>query len=87
MREWLGEDPYIAGRRQGKVEIGALAAGQSSAVIREVLPAAEIVRRLREETLAALSGAHLPELAVGPAREREAVRLRRGRFTAPRPCG
>ena len=56
MTEWLGEDPYIAGRRQGKVAIGALAAGQSSAVIHKVLPVAEIVEQLRRETLAALAG-------------------------------
>jgi enoyl-[acyl-carrier protein] reductase II len=52
--EWLGEDPYTTGRFEGKVETGALAAGQSSAVIRDVLPAAEIVARLVEETEAAL---------------------------------
>jgi enoyl-[acyl-carrier protein] reductase II len=56
MNEWLGEDPYIAGRRQGNVAIGALAAGQSSAVIHEVLPVAKIVQRLAEETRAALAG-------------------------------
>jgi enoyl-[acyl-carrier protein] reductase II len=49
MQEWLGEDPYTAGRFEGKIEIGALAAGQSSALIREVLPAGEIVRRIVEE--------------------------------------
>ncbi len=62
MSEWLGEDPYIAGRRQGKVGIGALAAGQSAAVIHEVLPVAEIVRRLTAETQSALAG-----VAVGSA--------------------
>ncbi len=59
MQEWLGEDPYVAGRFEGKVEIGALAAGQSSALIREVLPAAEIVRRIVAEAdreLTRLSG-------------------------------
>jgi len=55
MNEWLGEDPYIAGRRKGNVAVGALAAGQSSAVIHEVLPVAEIVRRLARETEAALA--------------------------------
>ncbi len=54
MREWLGEDPYLAGRREGKIEIGALAAGQSSALIREVLPAGEIVRRIVGEADRAL---------------------------------
>jgi enoyl-[acyl-carrier protein] reductase II len=62
MSEWLGEDPYIAGRRKGNVAIGALAAGQSSAVIHEVLPVADIVRSLSEETQAALAG-----VRVGPA--------------------
>jgi enoyl-[acyl-carrier protein] reductase II len=59
MQRWLGEDPYVTGRFEGKVETGALAAGQSSAVIREVLPAAEIVRRIvaeAEEALARLTG-------------------------------
>jgi len=44
--EWLGEDPYIAGRRQGKTDVGALAAGQSSVLIHEVLPAREIIERI-----------------------------------------
>ena len=52
--EWLGEDPYTTGRFDGKVETGALAAGQSAAVIKEVLPAKEILRALVEETEAAL---------------------------------
>jgi enoyl-[acyl-carrier protein] reductase II len=52
--EWLGEDPYTTGRFEGKVETGALAAGQSSGVIQEVQPVAEIMRRLIEETSAAL---------------------------------
>ena len=56
MTEWLGEDPYIAGRRQGKTEIGALAAGQSAAVIDKVLPVSEIVEALTRETVAALRG-------------------------------
>ena len=54
MQEWLGEDPYVAGRFEGKVDIGALAAGQSSALIHEVLPAAEILRRVVAETEEAL---------------------------------
>lgn len=53
--KWLGEDPYIAGRRQGKTDIGALAAGQSAALIHEVLPAGEIVRRIAAEAEAALA--------------------------------
>ena len=55
MRDWLGEDPYIAGRRKGNVDLGELAAGQSAGVIHDVMPAAEIVRRLSEETAAALT--------------------------------
>lgn len=49
MQEWLGEDPYIAGRFEGKTDIGALAAGQSSALIRDVLPAGDIVRAIVSE--------------------------------------
>ena len=52
--EWLGEDPYTTGRFEGKIETGALAAGQSSAVIREVLPARKIMQTLLAETNAAL---------------------------------
>ena len=52
--EWLGEDPYTTGRFEGKVETGALAAGQSSGIIREVLPSREIVQALISETNAAL---------------------------------
>ncbi len=47
--EWLGTDPYMAGRRDGKTDIGALAAGQSSALIHEVKPAGDIVRDLMAE--------------------------------------
>jgi enoyl-[acyl-carrier protein] reductase II len=53
--EWLGQDPYIAGRREGKVGIGALAAGQSSALIHAVKPAGDILHDIiseAEETLA-----------------------------------
>lgn len=57
MREWLGEDPYIAGRREGDVAKGALAAGQSAAVIHQVLSVAEIVQRLARETRTALDAA------------------------------
>lgn len=52
--EWLGEDPYRTGRFEGKVSTGALAAGQSAAVIHEVLPAGEIVRRIVAEAEQAL---------------------------------
>jgi enoyl-[acyl-carrier protein] reductase II len=52
--EWLGEDPYTTGRFEGKVETGALAAGQSAAVIEQVLPAGEIVSRLIDETTRSL---------------------------------
>ena len=55
MREWLGADPYIAGRREGNVEIGALAAGQSAALIHEVLPAGDIVRNIMGEAEQALA--------------------------------
>ena len=53
--EWLGENPYVAGRFGGKVEQGALAAGQSSVLVEEVLPAGEIVRRVIAEADATLS--------------------------------
>lgn len=52
--KWLGEDPYIAGRRQGKVDVGALAAGQSSALVHDVRPAAEIVADLARELASSL---------------------------------
>ena len=52
--EWLGEDPYMAGRRDGKTDIGALAAGQSSALIHDIKPAAEIVAELMEQASEAL---------------------------------
>jgi len=52
--EWLGEDPYTTGRFEGKVETGALAAGQSAGIIREVLPSREIVQALISETTVAL---------------------------------
>jgi enoyl-[acyl-carrier protein] reductase II len=55
MAKWLGEDPYIAARYEGKVEIGALAAGQSSVLIHEVLPAGEIVRKIVAEAEEALT--------------------------------
>jgi enoyl-[acyl-carrier protein] reductase II len=55
MQRWLGEDPYTAGRIEGRIEVGALAAGQSSAVIDEVLPVAEIIANLISEAEAALA--------------------------------
>ena len=54
MQRWLGEDPYTAGRIEGRIEIGALAAGQSSAVIDEVLPVAQIIESVMAEAEAAL---------------------------------
>jgi enoyl-[acyl-carrier protein] reductase II len=54
MADWLGQDAYTAGRYEGKVDIGALAAGQSSALIHEVLPAETIVRNIVAEATAAL---------------------------------
>ena len=53
--EWLGEDPYIAARRKGRIDKGAMAAGQSSVLIHELMPAAEIIERLVVETRGALS--------------------------------
>ena len=55
MQEWLGEDPYVTGRFEGRVETGALAAGQSSALVHDVLPAGEIVRNLVAEAERALA--------------------------------
>jgi enoyl-[acyl-carrier protein] reductase II len=55
MAEWLGHDPYTAGRYEGRIEDGALAAGQSSALIHEVLPVAEIMQQVMAEAEAALS--------------------------------
>ncbi len=55
MNEWLGHDPYTAGRYEGRIEDGALAAGQSAALIDEVLPVAEIVRQVMDEADSALS--------------------------------
>jgi enoyl-[acyl-carrier protein] reductase II len=54
MMKWLGEDPYLAARRQGKIDIGAMAAGQCSGVIRDVPTVREMMKRLVEETDAAL---------------------------------
>lgn len=54
INEWLGEDPYTTGRFEGKVSTGALAAGQSSALIEEVLPTSAIIEKLVAETETAL---------------------------------
>ena len=48
--DWLGEDPYIAARRKGRIDKGAMAAGQSSVLIHDLMPAAEIIERLMAET-------------------------------------
>ena len=53
--EWLGEDPYIAARRKGKIDKGAMAAGQSSGLIHGLLPAGEIVSQLVAEADRALA--------------------------------
>lgn len=53
--EWLGEDPYIAARRKGRIDRGAMAAGQSSVLVHDLPPAGEIVARLVAETEAALA--------------------------------
>ncbi len=54
MTQWLGQDPYIAARREGKIDIGAMAAGQSSGLIADIVTAGDVVRRLVEETEQAL---------------------------------
>jgi enoyl-[acyl-carrier protein] reductase II len=55
IHEWLGADPYIAARREGKIDVGAMAAGQSSGIIHDVISAGDVVRRLVEETEEALA--------------------------------
>jgi len=52
--DWLGEDPYMAGRRDGKTDVGALSAGQSSVLVHDIEPAGEVLRELVAETNAAL---------------------------------
>ena len=54
MAKWLGEDAYTTGRLEGKVETGALAAGQSAASIRDIPAAAEILASLVDEAERAL---------------------------------
>jgi enoyl-[acyl-carrier protein] reductase II len=56
--EWLGEDPYIAARRKGRIDKGAMAAGQSSVLIHDLMPAAAIIDRLMAETDRALNAVH-----------------------------
>lgn len=51
---WLGKDPYMAGRRDGEVEIGACAMGQSAAVVVDIVPAGDVVLRMMEEATRAL---------------------------------
>ncbi len=53
--DWLGEDPYIAARRKGRIDKGAMAAGQSSVLIHELMPAAKIIDQLMAETERALT--------------------------------
>lgn len=60
MGEWLGVDPYVAGRREGKVDVGALAAGQSAALVHDVEPAGQIVRRLIAQAEAVLARLQAP---------------------------
>ena len=52
--KWLGKDPYLAGRRDGEVDVGALAAGQSSVLVHDIRPAGEVLRRIAEEASEAL---------------------------------
>ncbi|MBV1879021.1 MAG: nitronate monooxygenase [Pseudomonadales bacterium] len=52
--KWLGKDPYMAGRRDGEMEIGACAMGQSAAVIKAVKPAGDVVLEIMEEATKAL---------------------------------
>ena len=54
MAEWLGEDPYLAGRRDGKTDIGALAAGQSAGLIHDIQPAGDVLHRIAAEASEAL---------------------------------
>ncbi len=47
--KWLGFDPYVTGRFEGRTDVGALAAGQSSALIHDVPSAGDVVRRIVAE--------------------------------------
>ena len=44
----------MAGRRDGEVEIGACAMGQSAAVVKSVKPAGDVVLEIMEEATKAL---------------------------------
>jgi enoyl-[acyl-carrier protein] reductase II len=73
MMRWLGADPYIAARREGRIDVGAMAAGQSSGIITDVPSAGDVVRRLvaeTEEALARLAPAAPNAHAVTPAEAR-----------------
>lgn len=52
--KWLGKDPYMAGRRDGEMDIGACAMGQSAAVIKSVQPAGDVVLEIMAEATRAL---------------------------------
>ncbi len=65
--EWLGEDPYVAARRKGRIDRGAMATGQSSGLIHDVPSAGDVLRRLVDETGEAL--ARLERPARGRAAE------------------
>ncbi len=53
--EELGENIYEAARLHGRIEIGSCSAGQSSALIHEVVPAGEVVRSMVTEAEAILA--------------------------------
>lgn len=63
--EWLGADPYMAGRRDGKTDIGALAAGQSAALIHDVRPAGDVVRDIMQEASRMLDRLNRPISVAG----------------------
>lgn len=58
--KWLGKDPYMAGRRDGEVSIGACAMGQSAAMVDRVTPAADVVLEIMEEATKALERVSTP---------------------------
>ena len=49
IQRWLGEDAYLAGRRDGKVEVGSCAAGQSAGLITDVPSASDVAARIAAE--------------------------------------
>jgi enoyl-[acyl-carrier protein] reductase II len=65
--QWLGADPYLAARREGKIDVGAMAAGQSSGLIHQVISAGDVVQRLVEETEEALARLSVGSGAPAPA--------------------